>query len=102
MPHSTLPDDMAAHDALLTLEELCRRSHVDAAWVTELVDYGVIDARGGNTAEWHFAAVAIITVAKAKRLQRDLSLNPPGIAAVLDLLEQIEDLKAQLRTRGGD
>lgn len=102
MPHSTLPDDMAAHDALLTLEELCRRSHVDAAWVTELVDYGVIDAHGRSHAEWHFAAVTIVTVAKAKRLQRDLSLNPPGIAAVLDLLEQIEDLKAQLRTRGDE
>ena len=97
--HST--PDAATVTALLTIDELCRTSHVEAAWIMELVEHGAIDPAGGEPPDWRFEALTIVRVAKAKRLERDLSLNPPGIALVLDLLEQIDELRSQLRaTRG--
>ncbi len=82
--------------AIYTLEELCAVCLVEAAWVVDLIEFGVIDTNGRPRPEWQFAGLSVVRVAKAKRLERDLSLNPPGIALVLDLLERIDMLQAQL------
>ena len=36
-------------------------------------------------------------VRRAQRLQRDLGVNTPGIALALELLEEVESLRARLR-----
>jgi chaperone modulatory protein CbpM len=82
--------------SLCTVDELCLACSVDARWITELVEHGVIEPIREVGADWRFASIAIVRVAKAKRLERDLSLNPPGLAVVLDLLDEIDELRAQL------
>ena len=89
--------DSATVDQPLTIEDLCRSSHVDQAWVMELVEHGVIEPVGGEAPEWRFEALTVVRVAKAKRLERDLDLNPSGIALVLELLDQLDELRARLR-----
>lgn len=79
-----------------TIDELCLACSVDANWITELVEHGVIEPIGEVGADWRFTSLAIVRIAKAKRLERDLNLNPPGLAVVLDLLDEIYDLRAQL------
>ena len=79
-----------------TVDELCLACKVDAAWIAELVEQGVIEPVGRDGAEWRFTSVTIVRIAKAKRLQRDLDLNPSGVAIVLDLLDEIDGLRAQL------
>jgi len=76
----------------MTSIELCRFCNVNEAWVIELVEHGVLDPKGGSFEEWHFYGVNIVRAKKARRLQRDLGLNTPGIAMVLDLLEEREKL----------
>ena len=51
----------------------------------------MIEPVWGGRSDWQFTSLAIIRVARAKRLERDLSLNPPGVALALDLLDEIED-----------
>jgi chaperone modulatory protein CbpM len=85
---------------LCTVEELCLACSVDANWITELVEHGVIEPIDGIGADWRFTSLAIVRVAKARRLELDLNLNPPGLAVVLDLLDEIDDLRAQLRRIG--
>ena len=85
-------------DAMCTLEELCHACNVQAAWVAELVDHGVIEPAGRTQTDWQFTSVSIVRVAKAKRLERDLSLNPPGVALVLELLDEIEELRSCLKS----
>jgi chaperone modulatory protein CbpM len=82
---------------LCTVEELCLACSVDANWITELVEHGVIESIDEFGVDWRFTSLAIVRVAKARRLERDLNLNPPGLAVVLDLLDEIDDLRAQLR-----
>jgi len=82
-------------NALLSLADLCRSCNVDSAWILQLVEYGAIEPVG-TPPDWKFSVVSVTRVAKAKRLGRDLELTPAGVAMVLDLLEQIEDLRAQL------
>ena len=82
--------------ALCTIDELCLACGVEANWIIELVEHGVIEPIGRVSADWRFTCLAIVRVAKAKRLERDLDLNPPGLAVVLDLLDEIDDLRTKL------
>jgi chaperone modulatory protein CbpM len=79
-----------------TIEELCLACSVDANWVAELVQHGVVEPIGVMDAGLRFSTLTIVRIAKAKRLQRDLNLNLPALAVVLDLLDEIDDLRAQL------
>ena len=89
--------EIVESDATRTLEELCRSCNAEADWIAELVEYGVIEPTGRTRPEWQFASLSVVRIAKAKRLERDLHLNAPGVALALDLLEEIELLRARLR-----
>ena len=84
-------------DAVCTLKELCLACNVEADWIAELVEHAVIEPIGETGSDWQFASLSIVRVAKAKRLERDLSLNAPGVALVLELLDEIEDLRSRLK-----
>ncbi|MFA5901697.1 MAG: chaperone modulator CbpM, partial [Hyphomicrobium sp.] len=81
--------------------ELTRTCRVHAEWVIELVDEGVIEPRGQpeavSTPQWRFSATSIVRVEKARRLQRDLGVNMPGVALALQLLDRIDALEQRLR-----
>ena len=80
-----------------TVDELCLACNVDANWIGGLVEHGVIEPIGQASTDWRFTSLSIVRIAKAKRLERDLNLDLPGVAVVLDLLDEIDDLRAQLR-----
>ena len=76
-----------------SLDEVCIACNVDVDWIVDLVQQGAIDPIGDVQPDWQFTSITITRVAKAKRLQRDLELNPSAIALVLDLLDQIQELR---------
>ena len=80
----------------LTLAELCRACQLPAERIFELVDEGVVEPRGRNPARWRFHAVSIRRVIRAHRLERDLGVNTAGVALALQLLEEVETLRARL------
>ena len=81
----------------LTLTQLCRACELSEEQVVELVNEGVIDPLGNEPASWRFEAISLRRVRFSSNLQRDLGVNPPGAALALDLLEELEQLRAQLR-----
>lgn len=92
-----------ADDTLeLTIDDLCKRFGVEPRWIIDLVEHGVLDPAGSTTTEWRFAEISMVRVAKASRLSSDLDINPPGIAMVFDLLEEIDQLRAELRNFRAD
>lgn len=50
---------------------------------------------------WRFSGKSLRRARSAHRLQRDLGLNLAGIALVLDLMDELEVLLAQLNKGGG-
>ena len=80
-----------------TLEDICVACRVEADWVAELVEHGALDPTGQSPSEWRFTQISVVHVAKAKRLERDLGLNTPGVALALNLIDQIEELRRRLR-----
>ena len=82
---------------LLTLAELSRACSMHAEWVISLVDEGILEPQGADVAHWRFACTALPRARTAMRLQRDLGINLAGAALVLDLMEDLENLRARLR-----
>jgi len=89
-------------DDSLTLEQLCHACGVHTEWVISLVEESIIEPQGQEIQVWRFSGTSLVRVRSALRLQRDLGLNLAGIALALDLMEELEDLRAQLRIRGRD
>jgi chaperone modulatory protein CbpM len=93
-PHFEMLDDAE----LLTREELAHLCRVDISWIDEMIAQGVIAPAQQTT--MHFSAVTIATVKKARRLEQDFELNLAGVALALDLLDEIERLRTEVKRRG--
>ncbi len=79
------------------LPELCSLCGVTAEMVQDMIVEGLISPLREEPLQWRFTYVEIRRVQTAVRLQRDLRVNLPGCALVLDLLEELEELRHQRR-----
>jgi len=82
-----------------SLDELCRACHAREEQVRVWVDEGVLTPLGESPTEWRFAGASLRRARLALTLTRELEINAPGVALVLDLMDEIEALKASLRRR---
>lgn len=80
----------------LTLEELVRAIHTTPELIQELIEYGIIEPEGRTITTWHFDSEQLRRAKKALRLQQDLEINFAGVALVLDLMEEMEHMRAQI------
>lgn len=79
------------------LDELCCLCRVTTSHVIELVEEGVITPVESENSAWHFDFLAIRRLQTAVRLQQDLDVNVPGVALILDLLDEVRQLRQQCR-----
>lgn len=77
----------------LDIDQLCTLCAVERWQVLELVEEGVLEASPGQL---RFSGLSLRRLRVATRLQRDLGINAPGVALVMDLLERIEALEREL------
>lgn len=81
----------------LTLDEVSRTCAVQTGFIIELIEEGVIAPIAGHEPDsWRFTGLQLRHVTVASRLQRDLGINLAGAALVLQLLDEIETLRAQM------
>lgn len=76
-----------------SLSDICRLCNISATMIQEMIDEGLLCPRGRDPMNWRFTAIELRRVQVTLRLQRDLRLNLPGCALVLDLLEELEELR---------
>lgn len=81
----------------LTLGEICRACDAHAELVIELVEEGIIEPVRPDERTLRFHGHALIRARRAIRLVRDLRVNLPGAALVLDLLDELDELRAFAR-----
>ncbi|WP_353761067.1 chaperone modulator CbpM [Paraburkholderia sp.] len=84
-----------------TLVELCRASGASEEQLTLWIEEGAVEPQGATPGEWRFSGAALRRVRTARRLAQDLEINAPGIALALDLLDEIDALRARVRRPSG-
>jgi chaperone modulatory protein CbpM len=93
---ATIVDDQV----LFTFAELCRACNATSAQLTVLVEEGVLEPAGSTPESWRFPGPSLPRARTALRLAQDLDLGGPAIALVLNLLDEIENLRARLHRAG--
>ncbi len=96
-PRQPLNAELIDDSIELSLAELCRACRLPAERIFELVEEGIVNPRGRTPARWRFRDIHLRRVRRAQRLQRDLGVNTPGVALALELLDEVENLRARLR-----
>jgi chaperone modulatory protein CbpM len=83
----------------LSLEELATAAAIRPTQLARLVRLGLVQPTAPGADE--FSAATAARLRRMLRLRSDLGVNLAGVAIILDLLEQLEDLRHQLdRLRG--
>ena len=85
-----------------TLSQLCHACGVESEQVVELVEAGVLEPIGTNRSRWRFSGISLERARRALRLQRDLGVNVAGAALALDLIEELDTLRAELKLHAYD
>ena len=86
----------------LSVADLCRMFAVEEQHIVELVEEGVLGTRSTvlieiDKTEWRFHGTEVRRARIALRLERDLGINVAGVALVLELLEELEQLRRERR-----
>jgi chaperone modulatory protein CbpM len=97
MRDETITGIVLDEQCTFTLAQLCRACAVSADTIIELVDQGVIEPSGSDCRHWRFRATSLYRVRTSLHLIRDLGVNPAGAALAMELLDEIETLRRQLR-----
>jgi chaperone modulatory protein CbpM len=97
MNDKTLSGTLLDEYTELSLSDLRHACSQRAEWIIELVEEGVLEPTGSDYKQWRFSVTSLHRARTAMRLQRDLGINLAGIAVALDLLDEVETLRARLR-----
>lgn len=83
-------------DCSLSLDDLTHSCEVQTTWIIELVDEGILEPLGDPQEGWRFSADCLLKARMVNHLQRDLGVNIAGAALVLELMDEVEFLRARL------
>lgn len=101
-PLETLEGLILDEDSRFTLDELTRACSVRTEYIIELIEQGIVEPLEEQREQqcWTFTGRSLVRARKARRLQRDLGINLAGAALVLELMEEIDQLRERLQRTG--
>ena len=102
MKQTTLTGILLDERTELSLSELSLACSSSTEWIIELVEEGALEPIGHEQAHWRFSGTSLAKARAAMRLHNDLKINLAGVALALDLIEEIETLRARLGRENGD
>lgn len=82
-------------ETIFTVDDLCEICGIETSLLQDLIQYEILVPIENKPGEWEFDMEQLKRLRTALRLQRDLELNLAGVALVLHLLEEMEELRAR-------
>jgi chaperone modulatory protein CbpM len=102
MEPDILTGSVIGNEAVLSLEDFGRACPAEVSWIAELVAMEVLSPEGVERVNWRFRATDVTCARRVARLQRDFDASLDAGAVILDLFDQIEQLRARLKRAGVD
>jgi len=93
---TTLVGTILEEEVVLSLAEVCRASRLSAERVIEMAEEGIVEPVGRSPESWRFRGASLQRLRCAQRLEEDLGVNTAGIALALELMDELEQLRARL------
>lgn len=85
--------DHAQALALADFARACGQSH---DWVVALVEHSILEVNSDQPEQWQFLGEHLARAQRAWRLQRDFDASLTAVALMLDLLDEVKQLRAQV------
>ena len=95
-----MSDDDILEDACLTLDQLCAACALEREWLIRHVEEGLIPVSGTAVAEWRFTTAHLARARRMREIERNFDAAPELAALMADMLEEMDELRAQLRRAG--
>jgi chaperone modulatory protein CbpM len=86
---------IAIHQPPLNLEDFIQATELSTTTIIEIIEQGIIEPEGQDQEHWRFDTRMIVVTKKALRLHQDLQLDWAGIALALQLIDEMEQLRAE-------
>ena len=86
----------SAEQAVLTVDDLAHASGVHPDQILAFVEFGLMEPAAEEGGRPLFAVAAIDRLRTIVRLRRDLGVNLPGVAAILEMQSRIADLRREI------
>lgn len=96
MAHNEIITAYVLDDACLSLEELCAACAVEPVWVIHHVEEGLLAPLSGPVNNWRFTSASLTRTRRIHALERDFDAVPELAALMVDLLEEVDALRARL------
>lgn len=79
----------------LDMAQFCEATELPDIYVIEIVEHGILEPQGTQPKDWRFNDVELALAKRAAKLRRDLELEWEGVALALDLLAEVQQLRAE-------
>lgn len=84
-------------ETFFTTKELCEICNISSAILNELIEYEIIRPHHEQVGSLTFNLSELTRAKTALRLRNDLDLNFSGVALVLEMMEELKQLREQIQ-----
>jgi len=87
-------------DSWLTLEQVAAACTVEPAWLMRHLEEGLFPHAESVAGVWRFSGASLVRARRMRQMERDFDAVPELAALVADLLDEMDELRGQLRRAG--
>lgn len=80
----------------ISIVDVCQRCGISEDVLLEMIEHGLFSQQVAYSKNMYFDEKKIGRIQAASRIQHDLDVNVPGVVLVLELLDELEQLRNQL------
>ena len=84
-------------ESWLTLEQVASTCQVEADWLQRRIAEGLVPPPERMGGIWRLSGTMVARIRRTRQVERDFDAFPELAALVADLLEEMDDLRAQNR-----
>lgn len=95
-----LVEGQLIEETWLTLEQVAAACLVEPDWLERHLQEGYFPQARSIQGVWRFTSTSLVRARRMRRVERDFDAVPEMAALVADLLEEMDSLRARLRSAG--
>ena len=80
----------------ISIVDICQQCNISEAMLLEMLEHGLCDAPIIHLETIHVDEKTFRRIQSASRIQHDLGVNAPGVVLVLELLDELAQLRDEL------